>query len=119
MVSAGPDSTPLKWAGQHEYQSDLPLGLSHVGARQYDSFTGRFLNRDPIEFAGGANLYRQCEHDMAGGAHPRGLFFETASSAYVTGRVPSAANPAMVALWGQARDASNTAGCKFVPADAY
>jgi RHS repeat-associated protein len=73
MASFGPDSTTKKWAGQHEYQADLPLGLSHVGARQYDSFTGRFLNRDPIGFAGGLNLYGYCDNDPVNAVDPSGL----------------------------------------------
>jgi RHS repeat-associated protein len=72
IASSGPDSTALKWAGQHQYQADLPLGLSHVGARQYDSFTGRFLNRDPIGFAGGFNLYGYCENDPVNKVDPEG-----------------------------------------------
>jgi RHS repeat-associated protein len=72
IASAGPDATALKWAGQHEYQGDLPLGLSHVGARQYDSFTGRFLSRDPIGFAGGFNLYAYCDNDPVNSVDPDG-----------------------------------------------
>jgi RHS repeat-associated protein len=73
IASAGPDSTALKWAEQHEYQADMPLGLSHVGARQYDSFTGRFLSRDPIGFAGGFNLYSYCGNDPVNHVDPSGL----------------------------------------------
>jgi RHS repeat-associated protein len=73
IASSGPDATALKWCGQHEYQADMPLGLSHVGARQYDSFTGRFLNRDPIGFAGGLNLYAYCNGDPVNLVDPSGL----------------------------------------------
>jgi RHS repeat-associated protein len=72
-ASGGPDSTVLKFGGQHEYQSDLPLGLQQLGARVYDPAAGRFLNPDPIGFAGGANLYRYCSNDPVGLVDPSGL----------------------------------------------
>ncbi len=39
-------------------------GLYHVGAREYDPRTGRWLQRDPIDVASGdPNLYRYCGND--------------------------------------------------------
>jgi RHS repeat-associated protein len=37
---------------------DVDTGLTRFGARDYDAFTGRWTNKDPIRFAGGdSNLY--------------------------------------------------------------
>jgi RHS repeat-associated protein len=38
-------------------------GLSLTLFRAYDSSTGRFINRDPIQEAGGLNLYGYCSDD--------------------------------------------------------
>jgi RHS repeat-associated protein len=72
-ASGGPDSTVLKFAGQHGYQSDVYGGLQQLGARVYDSTAGRFLNPDPIGFAGGANLYGYCANNPVGAVDPSGL----------------------------------------------
>lgn len=37
---------------------DEELGLYHYRARMYDSFSGRFLGRDPIGYRGGVNLFK-------------------------------------------------------------
>ena len=40
--------------------TDLETGLVYYGRRYYDPKNGRFINRDPIEEAGGINLYGFC-----------------------------------------------------------
>ncbi len=50
------------YAGSWGYQAhDVPDGdpvqFLHVGWRYYDPSTGRFLQRDPIGFSGGSNVY--------------------------------------------------------------
>ncbi len=42
-----------KWG----YYSDSETGLQLLGLRYYDSGTGRFINRDPISYSGGMDLY--------------------------------------------------------------
>ena len=61
--------TRYQYAGGWGYESDLlasdgapdcglpPIVLLHVGARWYDPSIGRFIQRDPIGAAGGANVY--------------------------------------------------------------
>ena len=39
------------------YLTDWETGLQLLGHRYYDPSAGRFLNRDPIGFAGGVNVY--------------------------------------------------------------
>jgi uncharacterized protein RhaS with RHS repeats len=49
-------------------------GLYHVGAREYDPRTARWLQRDPIDSASGdPNLYRYCGNDPINRADPSGL----------------------------------------------
>ena len=43
--------------------TDDETGLIYYGARYYSPSLGRFINRDPIEEAGGLNLYGFCGND--------------------------------------------------------
>jgi RHS repeat-associated protein len=47
-------SYPLGFSGQY---TDWETGLIYYGRRYYNPKHGRFINRDPIEEAGGLNLY--------------------------------------------------------------
>ncbi|WP_256097977.1 RHS repeat-associated core domain-containing protein [Streptomyces sp. MnatMP-M17] len=51
-------STPARydWLGVRQRSGETPSGLTLVGARAYDSTTGRFLQLDPV-VGGGANAY--------------------------------------------------------------
>jgi RHS repeat-associated protein len=71
-AAAGPDSTSFKWAGGWGYQSDAPSGLQLLGARYYDPAVGRFLNPDPIGFAGGLNQYLYGDADPVNSVDPEG-----------------------------------------------
>ena len=48
------------YGGLHGYYTDWETGLQLCGLRYYDSATGRWLNRDPISYAGGVNVYEYC-----------------------------------------------------------
>jgi RHS repeat-associated protein len=47
----------IGFGGQWGNYTDPETGLLCLGHRYYDPGTGRFLNRDPIGYAGGENLY--------------------------------------------------------------
>ncbi len=51
---------PIGYAGQY---TDEETGLVYYGLRYYSPRHGRFINRDPIEEAGGNNLYGFCGDD--------------------------------------------------------
>lgn len=72
-AQAGPDQTSVKFAGAHGYESDGPMGFMLLGHRYYDPAVGRFLNPDPIGFAGGLNLYDYCGGNPVGFVDPSGL----------------------------------------------
>jgi RHS repeat-associated protein len=73
--------------------TDTETGLVYYGHRYYDPKNGRFINRDPIEEAGGLNLYGFCGNngvnrwDVLGHswnveATDYGTFFARATDAY-------------------------------------
>jgi uncharacterized protein RhaS with RHS repeats len=47
-------------------------GLLCLGQRYYDPGTGRFLNRDPVGYAGGENLYGYAGNNPINEIDPRG-----------------------------------------------
>ncbi len=53
---------------------DQHTGLTHFGAREYAAATGRWLQKDPIGFAGGdANVYAYVGNDPVNFVDPSGL----------------------------------------------
>jgi RHS repeat-associated protein len=71
---------PFTWNGAYGYEWIPLTGLYHVGAREYDPRTARWLQRDPIEASSGdPNFWRYCGNDPLNGVDPSGLipfFFE-------------------------------------------
>ncbi|MBW8780717.1 MAG: RHS repeat-associated core domain-containing protein [Verrucomicrobia bacterium] len=53
-------SNPIRFSSKF---ADDETGLIYYGHRYYDPHNGRFINRDPIEEAGGMNLYGFCGND--------------------------------------------------------
>ena len=61
---------------------DLATGLHYYRARYYDAAVGRFLARDPLGFADGANSYAYVGNRATGARDPLGLHFTDAELAY-------------------------------------
>jgi RHS repeat-associated protein len=64
---------PFGYGAQWGYYTDGETGLVALTYRYYDAGTGRFLNRDPIGYAGGINLYGYVENNPVDGIDPDGL----------------------------------------------
>jgi RHS repeat-associated protein len=60
----------LRFPGQYE---DVETGLHYNFHRYYDNETGRYVQSDPIELAGGANLYSYADQNPLQGIDPSGL----------------------------------------------
>jgi RHS repeat-associated protein len=71
IASTGSSVSPFGFAGGFGYQEDSDSGLKLLGHRYYDSSTGRFLTRDPIE--DGRNWYSYCENNPVILLDPKGL----------------------------------------------
>ncbi len=68
LLNSGVPSQPFLWNGAYGYEYIPATGLYHVGAREYDPRTARWLQRDPIDVASGdPNLYRYCRNDPING----------------------------------------------------
>ena len=61
---------PYTYTGR---EFDSESGLYYYRARYYDSTTGRFLQKDPILFFGGINLYSYVGNNVPNRIDPRGL----------------------------------------------
>ena len=60
------------FGGSQGYYQDAETGLLLLGHRYYDPSTGRFLNRDPISYNGGVNLYEYVNNSPAMDQDPSG-----------------------------------------------
>src|SRR5579871_4397117 len=61
------------YGAQWGYYRDAETGLSLLGHRYYDPGQGRFLNRDPIGYDGGLNLYAYVGSNPAAAVDPDGF----------------------------------------------
>jgi RHS repeat-associated protein len=63
---SGTPSDPFGYNAQSGYYLDRETGLYLCEHRFYDPANGRWLNRDPIGYVGGTNLYGYCAGGPAG-----------------------------------------------------
>jgi RHS repeat-associated protein len=66
---------PVGFGGVYGYYFDKETGKSLLGHRYYDSAYGRFLNRDPIGYTGGINLYGYAGNDPINESDPSGYAY--------------------------------------------
>src|SRR5690606_30000370 len=64
------DDNPFRFSTKFQ---DNETGLINYGFRYYDPRNGRFINKDPIEEAGGLNLYGFAGNDGVNGFDVHGL----------------------------------------------
>ena len=60
------------YGGATGYFTDWETGLQLLGHRFYDSTSGRFLNRDPMDTGGGINVYGYVSNNPLDVADPSG-----------------------------------------------
>jgi len=60
------------FGGQWGNYTDNETGLLCLTHRYYDTGTGRFINRDPIDYAGGVNLYGYAGNNPVNAMDPNG-----------------------------------------------
>jgi len=68
----GDPFSPVGFGGQHGYYRDYS-GLYLLTHRYYDAGAGRFINRDPIGYKGGINLYGFAGNNPVNESDPSGL----------------------------------------------
>ncbi|MCW3059473.1 MAG: tRNA3(Ser)-specific nuclease WapA, partial [Capsulimonas sp.] len=68
-----PARDPVGFGGQYGYYTDRETGLLCLTHRYYDPGTGRFVNRDPIGYDGGVNLYGFAGGNPVNNADPSGF----------------------------------------------
>jgi len=105
---AGNTDTPFLFNAMYGVQTD-PNGLLYMRARYYNPYLCRFVNADPIGFAGGLNFYAYANGNPVSLIDPFGLSFWSATGGFMKGVGKGAAN-----LW----DAINPNGHAAQTTDA-
>jgi RHS repeat-associated protein len=68
-----PGGMPFGFVGALGVRNDALTGLVYMRNRHYDPSLGRFLNQDPIGFAGGLNLFTYVDNNPTTMVDPHGL----------------------------------------------
>jgi RHS repeat-associated protein len=86
LPTSGAGDLPFGWGAQNGYYTDSGTGLVLCGHRYYDPTNGRWLNRDPIGYNGGFNLYRYANDGPTASADSSGYEdWESAGINFITG----------------------------------
>jgi RHS repeat-associated protein len=72
-------SNPFQYDG---YYHDTETGLEFVNARYYSSDLGRFIARDPLDYADGFGLYEYCTSSPVGEIDPTGCSTKVPGTPY-------------------------------------
>jgi RHS repeat-associated protein len=63
IANSGTVSDPFGYEAESGYYTDQSTGLLLSTYRYYDPQSGRYLNRDPISYSGGMNVYGYCGNE--------------------------------------------------------
>jgi RHS repeat-associated protein len=74
IANSGTVSDPFGYIAQAGYYTDQQTGLILTTFRYYDSANGRFINRDPLGYAGGVDLYNYTKNGAENYIDPSGEF---------------------------------------------
>lgn len=85
LEDTNPGFQPFGFAGG---LYDHETGFVRFGARDYNPETGRWMQKDPIGFAGGdVNLYRYVGNDPVNNIDPTGKILPAVAAVYIAGEV--------------------------------
>ena len=111
-ANIGPSGTspsmqePAGFGGQYGYYTDRETGLLCLTHRYYDPGTGRFVNRDPIGYQGGVNLYGFAGGNPVNESDPSGFDAGGAGAnggdGYPIHRTPRISSARMRRIWEKA-----------------
>jgi len=73
LVYGGSTADPYGYKVIAGYYKDHETGLFYLANRYYDPVDGRFINRDPIGYIGGINLYGYVKNNPVSFMDPSGL----------------------------------------------
>jgi len=87
LISGDDEQDPYGYNGRFGYYTDHETNLILCTLRYYDPEAGRWLNQDPIGYAGGLNVYAYCNNDPIDKIDPLGLspYWDSSPSKYLSG----------------------------------